>query len=58
MGEIVNLRQARKAKKRREDERQADENRARFGQTKSQRLSRTADRIDAQRKLDAHKRET
>lgn len=47
--DIVNLRQARKAKARAEKEKQASENRARFGRTKAekQRTAAEADRETA-----------
>ncbi len=37
MGEVINMRRARKAKTRAAKERQADENRIRFGRTKADR---------------------
>ena len=37
MGELINLRQARKAKRRAEDERQADANRLKHGRSKADR---------------------
>lgn len=36
MGEVINLRQARKARKRAGDERRAEENRAKHGRTKGE----------------------
>jgi hypothetical protein len=39
MGEVINLRQARKAKARKDGARVAEENRARFGRTKAQRAA-------------------
>lgn len=48
MGEVINLRQARKARKRVEGEHQADVNRARHGRTKGEK--RLADA--ARQKLD------
>jgi hypothetical protein len=54
MGEIVNLRRARKSRKRAEDERVADANRVAFGRTKVERsLSDTQKALDA-RRLDGH----
>lgn len=44
MGEVVNLRQKRKAKARSEAERLASENRVKFGQTKAERKARAAER--------------
>lgn len=55
MGEVVNLRLARKAKARAEQDAHAAENRIRHGQAKHERSLREAlDRIDGKR-LDAHK---
>jgi uncharacterized membrane-anchored protein len=55
MGEVVNLRLARKAKARADKEAEAAENRIRFGQTKQQRLvNKAIERIDGKR-LDGHK---
>lgn len=56
--EIVNLRRARKAKARGEREKQAELNRARFGQTKAERVQERAEAMLAGKRLDAHKRET
>jgi hypothetical protein len=57
MGDIVNLRTARKQRDRAEDARKADENRARFGRTKLQKQAeaKAAERNDAY--LDGHRRE-
>ncbi len=57
MGEIVNLRQARKRKLKAIDERKAETNRALFGRTKSE---RDRDRLlakQAEAHLEAHRRE-
>jgi hypothetical protein len=57
MGEIVNLRRARKDRARCEKEAQARENRVAFGRMKAERASTDAQtRLEAA-KLDAHKRE-
>ncbi|HEY8160970.1 MAG TPA: DUF4169 family protein [Methylocystis sp.] len=57
MGEIVNLRRARKDRTRREKEAQAQENRVVFGRTKGEReLGDARKRLEAA-KLDGHKRE-
>lgn len=55
MGEVINLRQARKARARAEKEAQAQENRARFGRTgaEKQRDADTAERDD--RRHDGHR---
>jgi hypothetical protein len=47
MAEIVNLRQARKARDRKQAEQSAAENRAKFGRTK---LEKQRDQIEAERK--------
>lgn len=46
MAEIVNLRMARKAKARAEQQAEAQANRAKFGRTKAE---KTRDRLDAER---------
>ncbi len=46
MAEIINLRQARKARKRADDALQADQNRAKFGRTRAE---KDRDRIEAER---------
>ncbi len=58
MAEIVNLRRARKARERAERERQADENRARFGQAKAEKDLEAARRDKARRELDGKRIET
>lgn len=52
MAKIINLRQARKAKKRKAAESTASANRARFGQTMAQRSMRTAEDERIARLLD------
>ena len=57
MGEVINLRQARKAKARVEDEQQAASNRLQFGRRKEDKeLLRQLDELH-QKNLDDHKRE-
>ena len=57
MGEVVNLRMARKRRDRREDEKRAEANRVLHGLTKAERTkSSTEAARDAQR-LDGHRRE-
>jgi hypothetical protein len=57
MGELVNLRRARKERARREKDAQAQENRVAFGRTKSERETTAAlNQLDAAR-LDAHRRD-
>ena len=51
---IINLRKARKAKARAEKDSEAAENRAKFGQTKSERQRKEADAALKIRRLDAH----
>ncbi len=55
MAEVINLRLARKAKDRAEKARQADANRAKFGQDKAERKARQAEAERAQRELDGKK---
>ena len=57
MGEIVNLRGARKAAERAKAAVKADANRVRFGRTKAQKSADAADRDRAQRVLDGARRE-
>lgn len=57
MADIINLRQARKASKRRQDEATAAANRARFGQTKAQRTLQSAEAARADRVVDGAKLE-
>lgn len=55
MGEIINLRQARKEMNKRKREREAKENRATHGRAKSEReLSEAKSRLERER-LDAHR---
>jgi hypothetical protein len=58
MGEIVNLRRARKARDRREKEDAAQANRVAFGRTKSERELTDARKQLEAAKLDGLKRET
>ncbi len=57
MGEIVNLRRARKHRARDEKDRQAAAARARHGRTKAQRTADAAAERAAARHLDGHRRE-
>ena len=57
MAEIVNLRQARKGRTRVERERQAEENRLRFGRPKAERGREAILRGKAASFLEAHKRD-
>jgi hypothetical protein len=56
MAEIVNLRQARKARKRAEDAAQAQANRARHGATKAERRTVQDDADRLERTLDGARR--
>ncbi len=56
MSEIVNLRQARKAKARAAAADKAAENRLRFGASKAERTVETGNREIARRRLDGHRR--
>ncbi len=58
MGEIVNLRMARKRKARAETERAAEQNRITFGRTKQDRTLTKAEQNLAAKQLDAHMRQT
>jgi hypothetical protein len=53
MGDIVNLRRARKRKDRRREETDAATNRLLFGTTKAERRARESERTKAERELDA-----
>ncbi len=57
MGEIVNLRKARKAKRQAEDSARAATNRALFGRTLSERERDRLEQEQARRKLDGAKQE-
>ncbi len=57
MGDVVNLRGVRKQRKREDDARQAEENRARHGRSKAE---KQRDRIEAERlrtHVEAHRRD-
>ena len=57
MAEIVNLRQARKAKARTEKDDSAAANRAKFGRTKAEKQAEAAKAALAAKTLDGHKRD-
>ena len=57
MSQVVNLRQARKRKVRAERERQASENRAKFGRTKAEKTRDAAETERERRLLDQARRE-
>jgi hypothetical protein len=55
LGEIVNLRQARKQKRRRSDEAGAAQNRALFGRSKAERLLADREKAKQTREIEAHR---
>lgn len=55
MGDVINLRQARKKMARRRDEAEAAANRERFGRTKGERRKHDAERQESERRLDNHR---
>ena len=57
MADLINLNKARKAKARADAERQAAENRVRFGRSKAQRQADEAAAAEAARRLDQLRRE-
>ena len=57
MGDVINLRQARKQLARRRDHAEAAANRERFGRTKGERQKNEAERAEAERRLDNHRLE-
>jgi hypothetical protein len=57
MGELVNLRQARKARDRKLRATEADANRVAFGRTKAERLNHATDKARIAATLDGAKRE-
>lgn len=57
MGDIVNLRRAKKAKQRNEADQAAAEARALHGRTKAAKIEERARREKAARDLDAHRRD-
>lgn len=58
MGEVINFNKARKQKARADAEKQAAENRVRFGRTKAQKQRDAEEAAEAQRRLDGLRRET
>jgi hypothetical protein len=57
MGDVVNLKSARKAKARAAAEAKAQANRVAHGRTKAEKKSTKAEREAADRKLDGHRRD-
>ncbi|MFM6931133.1 MAG: DUF4169 family protein [Novosphingobium sp.] len=58
MAEIINLRMARKARKREADQATAAQNRVLSGRTKAQKAADHAEKDRAARELDAHRRDS
>lgn len=56
MGDLVNLRQARKRKQRDEKAKQAEQNRSQHGRTRHERTLADAERSQADKLLDGHQR--
>ncbi len=57
MADLINLRQARKAKERADREKTAAEKRRLFGRTKAEKQAEAAERERAERTLAAHRRD-
>lgn len=57
MGDVVNLRRARKARDRASAEAQAEQNRITFGRTKAERELSKAEKTLAERRLEGHRLE-
>jgi hypothetical protein len=57
MAEIISLSKARKAKARTEKEANAEANRLKFGRTKAEKLKDAAEKAQAEKHIDGHKRD-
>ena len=57
MAEIINLRNVRKQKARAEKDAKAGENRALFGRTKAEKLKQAAEKTQAERHIEGHKKD-
>lgn len=57
MADIINLRNARKQKARAVKEAQAVENRILFGRTKAEKLKQTAEKAQAEKHIDGHRKD-
>ncbi len=57
MADLINLRQARKAKERAEREQTAAERRRAFGRTRAEKLAEAAEKERAERALSSHQRD-
>lgn len=58
MADVINLNKQRKAKKRTQDEVTAQQNRAKFGRTKQEKLAEKRKAETLEKHVDAHKRDT
>lgn len=58
MGDLINLRRARKAKQRDDEARAADTARLAFGRTKAEKQQTKAQRALDDRRIDGHRRDT
>ena len=56
MGEVINLRLARKAKKRSDKAREAEANRAKFGRSKAEKAAQHIEQARTERELDGKRR--
>ena len=57
MADIINLRNIRKQKARADKEAQAQQNRVLFGRTKAERLKQAAEKAQADKHIEGHKRD-
>ena len=57
MADIINLRNVRKQKARAEKETQAEQNRILFGRTKAEKLKQAAEKAQADKHVEGHKRD-
>jgi len=57
MAEIINLKTIRKQKARSDKEAQAAQNRVLFGRTKAEKLKQAAERAQAERHIEGHKKD-
>ena len=57
MADIINLRSARKQKARADKDAQAQQNRVLFGRTKAEKLKQAAEKAQADKHIEGHKRD-
>jgi hypothetical protein len=57
MADIINLRNVRKQKARADKEAQAEQNRILFGRTKAEKLKQAAEKAQADKHIEGHKRD-